>query len=110
MDMLHVPVQLKLKRLKLIGRRALLSVSEFNSDEHSSIWQVHSMVNARRWNPGPFDHLPHCVHQAQANFAVSLVLDNAPDTVQVKPNWFINDLDFHFDALSQCPGSLISTP
>ena len=35
------------------------------------------MVDARRRNPGPFDDLPHHVHQTQANLAVSLVLDNA---------------------------------
>jgi hypothetical protein len=98
-DMLHVPLQLELKRLKLIGSRRLLWVSEFNPDEHSSIRQVHPMIVARRWNPGPFDHLPHFVHQAHADLAVSLVLDNASDAVQVEPNWFLNDLDFHLDAL-----------
>ena len=98
-DMLHVALQLELKRLKLIGSRKLLWVSEFYADEHSSIGQVDPMVDARRWNSGPFDHLPHFVHQAQANLAVSLVLDNAPDAVQVESNWFINNLDFHLDAL-----------
>jgi predicted GIY-YIG superfamily endonuclease len=106
--MLHVSLQLELKRLKLIGSRKLLWVSEFNADEHSSIGQVYPMVDARRWNPGPFDHLPHFVHQAQANLAVSLVLDNAPDAVQVEPNWFVNDLDFHLDAVgsSVCSASI----
>ena len=79
--MLHVPGQLELKRFKLIWNRDLLCVSEFNADEHSSIGKVYPMVNARRCNPGRFDHLPHFVHQAQANLALSLVLDNAPDAV-----------------------------
>jgi hypothetical protein len=77
----------------------LLWISEFHADEHSSIGQVDPMVDARRWNPDSFDHLPHFVHQTQANLAVSLVLDNAPDAVQVEPNWFLTDLDVHLDAL-----------
>ena len=93
-------LQLELKRLKLIGSRRLLWVSEFNADEHSSIRQVHPMIDARRWNPGPFDHLPHFVHQAQADLAVSLILNNASDAMQGEPNWLLNDLDFHLDALS----------
>src|SRR5438128_2662159 len=75
-DMLHVPLQLELKRFKLIGGRSLLLVSEFNTDEHPSSGQVYPMVDARRWNSGPLDQLPQFVHQAQADLAVSLVLDN----------------------------------
>jgi hypothetical protein len=45
-DMLHVPLQLERKRLKLIGNRNLLWISEFNSHEHSSIRQVYPMVDA----------------------------------------------------------------
>ena len=55
------------------------------------------MVDACRRDSGPFDHLPHFVHQAQANLAVSLVLDNASDAVQVEPNWLLNDLEVHSD-------------
>ena len=60
---------------------------------------VHPMVDSRCWNLGRFDHLPHYVHQTQANFAESLVFDNAPDSVQMESNWLIKDLDFHLDAL-----------
>src|SRR5262245_46453933 len=97
-DMLHVPLQLEFKRLELIGSRDLLCPSDFNPDEHSSLGQVDPMVDARRENSVPFDHLQHFVHQAQADLAVAVVLDDTTDAVQVEPNWFFNDLDFHFDA------------
>ena len=57
------------------------------------------MVDAGRRNPGSFDNLPHLVHQARTDFAVSLVLHNAADAVQVEPNRFLNDFDIHSDFL-----------
>ncbi len=97
--MLHVALQLELQRLKLLGSGKLLGVLKFNADEYSRSGQVHPMIDARRWNPGPFHHLPHLIHQAKANFGVPLVLNNAPNAVQMESNWFIIDLDVHLGAL-----------
>ena len=58
------------------------------------------MIDARRRSLGRFDHLPHFVHQAQANLAVSLVLDNASDAEQVELNWLLDNLDVHLDSLA----------
>src|SRR5262245_40829496 len=63
MDMLHVPLQLELKTLKLIGKRSLLWISKLNADELPPVRQVPPMVDARRRNLGPFDHLPQLVHE-----------------------------------------------
>src|SRR5262245_16253405 len=97
--MSHVPLQLEFKRLKLIGKGCLLWVSEFNPDEHSSTRQVDPVIDASRRNLGPFDNLPHLVHEPQSDFAVPFVLYSAAETVKVKPNWCFDDLDVHQDLL-----------
>ena len=46
-DVLHVPLQLEFQRLKLIGNRSLLSISEFNANEHSVIGQASCYMKQR---------------------------------------------------------------
>jgi hypothetical protein len=96
-NMFQVPLQLELKRLKSNGNGSRLGGSEFHADEHSTGGQVDPMVDARRRNCSSFDHLPHFIHQAKANLAISFILNAAADTVQVEPNGFFNDLKIHGD-------------